>query len=83
MAKEKKKNKFRYFIIFVLFVMLGAGIGILGTNKFLEYNNSNMDEPVVDNSPVDITDNLKYQELMEQCHIEHLLYLVQNCPLKQ
>lgn len=59
--KEKKKgSKFKYFIVFVLFIGIGVGLGIFGTQKYLEYKESQDKTPVVEDGPVDITDNDKY-----------------------
>jgi hypothetical protein len=62
MAK-KKKSKFKYFIIFLLFIGIGVGLGIFGTKKYLEYKDKDK-TPVVDDGPVDIIDNVKYQDLI-------------------
>ncbi len=65
--KEKKKgNKFKYFIIFVLFIGIGVGLGIFATTKYLEYKNSQDNKSVVEDGPVDITDNDKYQETIDK-----------------
>ena len=65
MAKKekKKKSKFKYFIIFILFIGIGIGIGIFATKKFLEYKNVD-NTPVVEDGPVEITDDVKYQDLI-------------------
>lgn len=61
--KEKKKgNKFKYFIIFVLFIGIGISAGIFGTKKYLEYINGDNNQPVEEAGPTDITDNEKYQD---------------------
>lgn len=65
MAKKekKKKSKFKYFVIFILFIGIGIGIGIFATKKFLEYKNVD-NTPVVEDGPVEITDDVKYQDLI-------------------
>lgn len=65
MAKneKKKKNKFKYFIIFILFIGIGVGLGIFGTKKYLEYKEKE-DIPVAEEGPVEITDDVKYQDLI-------------------
>ena len=61
--KEKKKgSKFKYFIIFVLFIGIGIGLGIFATTKYLEYKDSLDNTPVIEDGPVDITDNSKYKD---------------------
>lgn len=62
MAKKAKKkgSKFKYFIVFVLFIGIGVVLGIFGTQNFLEYKESQDNTPVIEDGPVDITDNDKY-----------------------
>ena len=75
--KEKKKgNKFKYFVIFILFIGIGIGAGIFGTQKYLEYTNENDNKPVEEAGPTDITENEKYQET-----ISSLLDILNNDPM--
>lgn len=65
MAKKnkKKQNKFKIFIIFLLFIGIGIAIGVFATKKYLEDRDLNK-TPVVDDGPLEITDDAKYQELI-------------------
>lgn len=65
-SEKKKRSKFRYFIIFILFIGVGVGLGIFGTTKFLEYRENQENKPVVDDGPVEITDDVKYQNKIAQ-----------------
>lgn len=60
---KKKNTKFKYFIIFLLFLFAGIGLGIFGTIKILN-NIDNEKVPVIDDGPVDITDDVKYQDII-------------------
>lgn len=61
-TSKKKGSKFKYFIIFLFFIVAGVGLGIFGTTKYLEYNDKKEDKPVVEEGPIDITDDEKYAE---------------------
>lgn len=77
MAKKekKKKSKFKYFIIFVLFIGIGIAIGVFATKKYLESQEGN-NKPVVEEGPLDITDNEKYQAT-----IDHLRSIMNGNPI--
>lgn len=65
--KEKKKgSKFKYFIVFVLFIGIGIALGRFGTQKYLDYKASQDKTPVVEDGPVDITDDSKYQDTINR-----------------
>ena len=65
--REKKKgSKLKYFIIFILFIGVGVGLGIFGTTKFLEYKQNEENKTVIDEGPVEITDDSKYQDTITQ-----------------
>ena len=78
MAKTSKKkgSKFKYFLIFLFFIAAGVCLGIFGTSKYLEYKDQEDKTPVVEEGPLDITDNEKYSE-----QIDNLLSYLNADPL--
>ena len=62
---KKKGSKFKYVLIFLFFIAAGIALGVFGTMKFLEYKNSEDNTPVVEDGPIDITDNDKYSEQLD------------------
>lgn len=64
-TSKKKGSKFKYFLIFLFFIAAGVCLGIFGTTKYLEYKDQEDKTPVVDEGPLDITDNEKYTEQLE------------------
>lgn len=64
-TSKKKGSKFKYVLIFLFFIVAGVALGIFGTMKFLEHKNSEDNTPVVEDGPIDITDNEKYSEQLD------------------
>ena len=62
-TSKKKGSKFKYFLIFLFFIAAGVCLGIFGTTKYLEYKDQEDKTPVVDEGPLDITDNEKYTDI--------------------
>ncbi len=68
-SKKKKKggNLFKYILLFILFLVIGLGIGVLGTIKFLDMKdneNEKDNQQVVDDGPKDITEDKNSQVLI-------------------
>lgn len=68
-VEEEKGGFLRYLILFVIFMAIGVVIGILGTQKYMEYKDSKKEEaPVIDEGPEDITNVEEYTELINKLH---------------
>ena len=66
--EEKSGNALKNILLFVVFLAIGVAIGFFGTKKYMENKNKEVDTPVIDEGPEDITNVDEYKNLINKLH---------------
>jgi len=67
-VEQKGNNVFKYIVLFIVFLGIGAVAGFFGTKKYLASKQNDEDTPVIDSGPEDITNLEEYSELINKLH---------------